>query len=54
MTYEDKAEVTREFYRKQGEERERKKIIEYLKQLSEHHPGERWTLPLLHTIIKQL
>ena len=54
MTYTDKAEATREFYRRQGEERERKKILEYLKRLSEHQPCEAWTLPLLLTMIEQL
>jgi hypothetical protein len=30
MGYEDKAETTREFYRKQGEERERERIAKLL------------------------
>ena len=34
MSYTDKAEVTREFYRKQGEIRERERIIKLLSDLS--------------------
>ena len=35
MSYTDKAEVTREFYRKQGEVRERERIIKIISDLSE-------------------
>ena len=34
MSYTDKSEVTREFYRKQGEVRERERIIKILSDLS--------------------
>ena len=34
MSYTDKAEVTREHYRKQGERRERERIIKLLSDLS--------------------
>ena len=34
MSYTDKAEVTREFYRKQGERRERERVIKLLSDLS--------------------
>lgn len=34
MSYTDKSEVTREFYRKQGERRERERIIKILSDLS--------------------
>ena len=35
MSYTDKAEVTREHYRKQGERRERERIMKLLSDLSE-------------------
>lgn len=34
MSYTDKAEVTREFYRKQGERRERERILKIISELS--------------------
>ena len=34
MSYIDKAEITREYYRKQGERRERERIIKLLSDLS--------------------
>lgn len=34
MSYSDKGEVTREFYRKQGEVRERERVIKILSDLS--------------------
>lgn len=34
MSYTDKAEVTREYYRKQGERRERERIIKIISDLS--------------------
>jgi hypothetical protein len=54
MSYQDKAEVTREFYRKQGEQRERERVIAYLKRLMEHQPGVSWSPKTLLTIIEQL
>ena len=34
MSYTDKAEVTREYYRKQGENRERERILKILAELN--------------------
>lgn len=34
MSYTDKAEVTREYYRKQGEKRERERILRLLAELN--------------------
>lgn len=34
MSYTDKAEVTREFYRKQGEKRERERILEIIAEVA--------------------
>ena len=34
MSYTDKAEITREYYRKQGERRERERIMKLLSDLS--------------------
>lgn len=35
MTYEDKGEKTREFYRRQGEARERERILFFIKEIQE-------------------
>ena len=37
MSYTDKAEVTREFYRKQGEKRERERILEIIAEVAAVH-----------------
>lgn len=37
MSYTDKAEVTREFYRKQGEQRERERILEIIAEVASVH-----------------
>lgn len=37
MSYTDKAEVTREFYRRQGEKRERERILEIIAEVAEVH-----------------
>ena len=37
MSYVDKAEVTREFYRRQGEKRERERILEIIAEVAEVH-----------------
>lgn len=39
MSYTDKSEVTREFYRKQGEQRERERILKLIRDLQENLPG---------------
>jgi uncharacterized Zn finger protein (UPF0148 family) len=49
--YDDKAEATREFYRKQGEQRERERIIKELK-ANEHIWRERVVLNGLIALIK--
>lgn len=38
MSYTDKAEVTREYYRKQGEQRERERIFAIIGELLERWP----------------
>ena len=37
MSYTDKAEVTREYYRKQGEKRERERILEIIAEVAAIH-----------------
>jgi hypothetical protein len=37
MSYVDKAEITREFYRKQGEKRERERILEIIAEVAAVH-----------------
>ena len=37
MSYTDKAEVTREYYRKQGEKRERERILEIIAEVAAVH-----------------
>ena len=37
MSYTDKAEITREFYRRQGEKRERERILEIIAEVAEVH-----------------
>lgn len=37
MSYTDKAEITREFYRKQGEKRERERILEIIAEVAAVH-----------------
>lgn len=39
MSYSDKGEVTREYYRKQGEQRERERILKLIRDLQENLPG---------------
>lgn len=51
MSYTDKAEVTREFYRRQGEKRERERILEIIAEVAAVHketPKE-----LLEVLIEQ-
>ena len=43
MTYSDKGEITREFYRKQGEERERTRILALMQMLENKTPGAAWS-----------
>ena len=53
MSYVDKAEVTREYYRKQGEQRERERIIQQLQRLQDHKPGESWSPRHLIQILEE-
>ena len=39
MSYTDKAEMTREYYRNQGEQRERERILKLIRDLQENLPG---------------
>lgn len=43
MAYDDKAEATREYYRKQGEEREKLRILTLLEMLETKTPGAAWS-----------
>jgi hypothetical protein len=43
MTYSDKGEITREFYRKQGEERERTRILSLMQMLENKTPNASWS-----------
>lgn len=43
MTYQDKAEATREFYRRQGEDRERTRILTLLQMLENKTPDASWS-----------
>lgn len=52
MSYQDKAEITREFYRKQGEQRQLENTIKKLERLLAHHPGTKWDLYTLIRLIK--
>lgn len=51
MSYVDKAEVTREFYRRQGEKRERERILEIIAEVAEVHKGT--PKELLEVLIEQ-
>lgn len=50
MTYTDKAEATREYYRLQGEQRERERILALMEMLENKTPGASWS----PTYIKKL
>lgn len=52
MSYDDKGEKTREFYRRQGEDRERERIFFALKQIQEMRraAAERTNAPYSQTI----
>lgn len=43
MAYKDHAEATREYYRKQGEEREKLRILTLLEMLETKTPGAAWS-----------
>ena len=48
------AENIRENYRRQGEQREKQRIVDYLKRLMEHQPGVSWSPKILLNIIEGL
>jgi hypothetical protein len=48
------AEKIRETYRLQGEQREKQRIVDYLKRLMEHQPGTAWPPKILLNIIEGL
>jgi hypothetical protein len=48
------AENIRETYRRQGEQRQKQKTVEYLKRLMEHQPGASWSPKILLNIIEGL
>ena len=50
----DYAETVRETYRRQGELREKKRIINHITQLMAHQPGADWTEKELLDIIEKL
>jgi hypothetical protein len=52
--YKDKAEVTREFYRKQGEARAKQRILDVLQLIQEQKPEAAWSPEYLMKVIKQL
>jgi hypothetical protein len=54
MTYQDKAEITREFYRKQGEARAKQRILEVLQLIQEQKPNASWSPAYLVKVIKNL
>lgn len=43
MSYTDKGETTREYYRKQGENRERQRILALMEMLENQKPGAAWS-----------
>jgi len=53
MTYIDKAEATREFYRKQGEDRERLRILTLLEMLENHQAGSAWSPKYIISLVKR-
>jgi hypothetical protein len=48
------AEKIRETYRLQGEQREKQRIVDYLKRLMQHQPGAAWPPKILLNIIEGL
>ena len=53
MTYIDAGEHTREFYRKQGEERERLRILTLLEMLDNHHKNSSWSPTYIKDLIER-
>lgn len=53
MSYEDKAEITREFYRRQGENRFKEQLLKELAKLEDHHNGSLWSPKYIMKLIEQ-
>lgn len=53
MTYTDKAEITREFYRKQGELRERERVLALLQMLENHQSGSAWSPKYIISLVNR-
>lgn len=51
MSYQDKAETTREYYRKQGEQREKERIKKLLEELLKEKPAASWSPNYLMSLI---
>jgi len=43
MPYQESAEATRNFYRQQGEQKEKERILNVLKNLQEEKPNASWS-----------
>jgi hypothetical protein len=52
--YKDKSEVTREFYRKQGEIRKKQQILNALAELRNNNPSAAWSPTYLIELIERL
>ena len=52
--YKDKAELTREFYRKQGESRKKQEILNALIELQKNNPTAAWSPNYLIQLIGTL
>lgn len=53
MSYEDKAEQTREFYRRQGENRERQRILALLEMLENYRDDATWSPTYIKSLIER-
>lgn len=52
MKNQTNAEITRNFYRLQGEEKERLRILSLLKDLEEEKPGAAWSPAYILKLVK--
>lgn len=52
MSYSDKAEITREYYRNQGAVRERQRILEEMKKLVDYRGEALWSPKYIISIIE--
>lgn len=53
MSYDDKAEITREYYRRQGEQRERERIIALLESLENYRKDASWSPTYIKNLIER-